>query len=1014
MENDETLASGDPPAPPVDKPGSRVGKYELLRPLGAGGMGVVWAARDPDLDREVAIKLLRSANAGPEQRTRLLREARAMARLKHPNVLTVYEVDTDGTRDFIAMELVDGTNLDTWLQTKPPAHQVWDALLAAGRGLAAAHDAGLVHRDFKPHNVLRSRDGRVLVTDFGLARGQADEPALAATLDPGTSAGDSILDVKLTTTGQLLGTPAYMATEQFAGEMPDPRTDQFAFCVTAWEALTGGERPYAGTTIDELRSETAAGAVAEGTLPSSVRRVLVRGLSPQRANRWSDMRTLLAALERSRHAWRIRALVAVPVLAVAAAATIFALHSRTPAAVPTHDACLPGEQMFASVWSPAIRDDVLQHHPEAKAIASQLDAYRQRWLAGYAKACTLPVPQRTAVIGCYSSARDEAAVVVEVLQRFPSDIAGRLDLAGVQSSTEPCQGNDPVAPPSLPEDERRPKVIELLAKLHAATATAPATVVSSEDIVREQMKAIAWQPLEAMVDEAIGASARQTGQLEIAARSYRKSADVARASRNYVLEARARLGILEVGMDDIVDDMPRHAYDEQLHDAELAIKNAGSPAALVAALDLDRGIHAALVAGELSRAIQILDGAHAVLAKSHDRIREPRAAALLAEYLAVRAAPGDLERATSVLADAHALLDTEPLSGKVLARDLVTIEYWLAWLRGDLAKVHAVLDTRGMHRAVGSTKITGRVVNAVGVPVPGALVVAWHGELFGDATRVFTDPTFDVTTVVTDATGAFTVEVSDGSAVIAELEDRRSAPGPARNGVDLTLRPTHAIGGTVDAGGDPATGIDPFVRFDVTPMSSWVVSTAASADGRFRIAGLPDQPHARLGALGSHWPRETGRRVDAGEAVDQATIHWPVGNTTDIQARAKTGIVWEFRAALHPTTRIEVEKLARTAPDVATLQLTPVGWGNMTFAGIENYQPGDRHAVIRDNGSGPQTICINLDDKPAVECHTYDEAPEPGVVRDGRHWFGSSSTLFSRPASGSQQHPLGAVLRSDP
>ncbi|MEO8552742.1 MAG: serine/threonine-protein kinase, partial [Kofleriaceae bacterium] len=154
-----------------------LGKYTLERVLGTGGMGIVWCARDPDLERSVAIKLLHAQAAGPEQRQRLLREARAMARLKHPNVLTVYEVDSDGDRDYIAMELVDGANLDTWLSAKPPAADVWSAVIAAGRGLAAAHAAGLVHRDFKPHNVLRSVDGRVLVTDFGLARGTGEAGA---------------------------------------------------------------------------------------------------------------------------------------------------------------------------------------------------------------------------------------------------------------------------------------------------------------------------------------------------------------------------------------------------------------------------------------------------------------------------------------------------------------------------------------------------------------------------------------------------------------------------------------------------------------------------------------------------------------------------------------------------------------------------------------------------------------------------------------------------------------------
>src|SRR4051794_3301221 len=312
---DDTVDSSEPRPVPSAPPSGRIGKYELLHALGAGGMGIVWAARDPDLDREVAIKVLRAASASHEQRTRLLREARAMARLKHPNVLTVYEVDSDGDRDFIAMELVDGSSLDVWLREKPPARDVWDALLAADRGLAAAHEGGLVHRDFKPHNVLRSRDGRVLVTDFGLARGRDDTDPLAATIDPG--AGDSVLDMKLTSTGQLLGTPAYMAPEQFAGAAPDPRTDQFAFCVTAWEALSG-ERPFRGASIDALRTETARGmkepAKVPGAakLPGAVRAVLVRGLAPNRDERWPDVPALLRALSHARRAPMRRLLIAAP------------------------------------------------------------------------------------------------------------------------------------------------------------------------------------------------------------------------------------------------------------------------------------------------------------------------------------------------------------------------------------------------------------------------------------------------------------------------------------------------------------------------------------------------------------------------------------------------------------------------------------------------------------------------------------------------------------------------------
>jgi serine/threonine protein kinase len=178
-------ASLSSPAPPADPIGVSVGRYRLERELGAGAMGVVHAAFDPDLERRIALKVLRVATPGTQAKDRLLREARAMARLAHPNVVTVHEVGTTNGRDYIAMELIQGETLADWLRSEERrAVDIIAAFVAAGRGLAAAHAAGIVHRDFKPHNVLRSRDGRIVVTDFGLAReAQGEMPVhLEATL----------------------------------------------------------------------------------------------------------------------------------------------------------------------------------------------------------------------------------------------------------------------------------------------------------------------------------------------------------------------------------------------------------------------------------------------------------------------------------------------------------------------------------------------------------------------------------------------------------------------------------------------------------------------------------------------------------------------------------------------------------------------------------------------------------------------------------------------------------------
>ena len=209
-----------------------LGKYRLERLLGAGGMGMVWEARDVDLDRAVALKVLKPTLAGNDvARSRLVREARAMARLHHPNVIAIFDATTVDGHDVIAMELIDGETMAQWIQRAQPREVVIAALVAAGRGLAVAHAAGMIHRDFKPHNVLVDRGGRVVVTDFGLVRTVGDsahepEPSrVIRGLEPSGSA--------LTVSGTVLGTPAYMAPEQLAAAPADARAEQFAFCATA-------------------------------------------------------------------------------------------------------------------------------------------------------------------------------------------------------------------------------------------------------------------------------------------------------------------------------------------------------------------------------------------------------------------------------------------------------------------------------------------------------------------------------------------------------------------------------------------------------------------------------------------------------------------------------------------------------------------------------------------------------------------------------------------------------------
>jgi tRNA A-37 threonylcarbamoyl transferase component Bud32 len=331
------------------------GKYEIVAELGHGGMGVVYRARDRQLGRDVAIKL--GAAMSATALARMAREAQALARLSHPNVVGVFEVGELDGRVFVAMEHVAGGTLAGWLaKPRRTVREILAMGCAAGDGLAAAHAAGIVHRDIKPGNVLVGDDGRPRIADFGLAREASDRDDLR------DDSAEPLEDV--THAGAIVGTPAYMAPEQLAGAEVDARADQFSLCVMLWEALYG-VRPFTSTAAEPRRA-----------VPRHVVAALNRGLASDPQARWPSVEALLAELRRDpARGMRIAWITGSVVLAVCAAIAFPMMFSR-------HEApCDDGTAALAPVWSPATASRL------APEVRQRFQNFANAWMTAHTATC---------------------------------------------------------------------------------------------------------------------------------------------------------------------------------------------------------------------------------------------------------------------------------------------------------------------------------------------------------------------------------------------------------------------------------------------------------------------------------------------------------------------------------------------------------------------------------------------------------------------------------------------------
>jgi tetratricopeptide (TPR) repeat protein/tRNA A-37 threonylcarbamoyl transferase component Bud32 len=503
---------GSEERPAVLAPQTRLGRYVVLELVGSGAMGAVYAAFDPELDRRVAIKLVRPevSSRTPGLENRLLREGQAMAKLSHPNVVPIYDVGTSEHGVFMAMELVEGKTLRAWLRERS---RPWRAVLAMfrdiGAGLAAAHRAGIIHRDFKPENVLVDAEGRPRVTDFGLARGVAPEGSPG-----GTPPQSPVWSLALTRTGAVLGTPAYMAPEQLAGGEIDARADCFAFCVALYEGLYG-ECPFPRSDLESLRKAVKSGAVRpapkSSRVPPWLRRVVLRGLEPDPEARFATMEALLAALSADPARRLRRALLAGGAGALVLLTVLAVNTGREPA-------CQGALSRLRQVWNEGVGQRIGEAFlrtgvPYAREVLAtarrELDAYGRAWQAAHTEACEatrVRGEQSEALLDLRMSCLDQALVhlraLTEILagadahtvERAPQAIAGLPDLDVCANARDLGKRSPLPADPSL-----RARIQALQAQVGRVQALEQAGLVGKavEEGQRalEGAKATGYEPL---------------------------------------------------------------------------------------------------------------------------------------------------------------------------------------------------------------------------------------------------------------------------------------------------------------------------------------------------------------------------------------------------------------------------------------------------------------------------------------------------------------------------------------
>ena len=949
------------------------GRYTIEREIGRGAMGIVYRAIDPDLERAVALKVLRD-DTNHEARARLLREARAMAKVSHPNVVAVHEVGSVGGRDFIAMELVDGTTVADWQRaTQRSTDELLTTFVAAGQGLIAAHAKGVVHRDFKPHNILRSSHGDVLVTDFGLARSVELPPSLlpadgvqvhpmaqTLTVDAPTTTSQASSSTRssaastaeLTQTGSLLGTPAYMSPEQWCSQAVGPAADQFAWTVAVWEALTG-RRPFTGDSVAQLREQILAGpqALSTAALPRRLRPILLRGLATNPTNRFPSMKAMLNAVQRAR---RKRSLAIIGLATVTAGAVAVAVAVTSMPSATNAPSCPAPVVSDVAVWTPTLAS-TFRTSNKLRFVAA-IEADLQTWKTIRLAACKAEPKIRTPELACLDGVIARIALSVSANQNLPASTANfepRADLidpAVCSSATPPTLAatwppltSDAFALRRRADEDQTSVTVaqatEIIARAGDAACLNAVTLMLRAQIQGNDLTKIrhdideAAEYLDRCNDDRLRADVANLQawvviQTPFADTQFATALRRAQSTTARIPEAFTQAGLLQVKAD--AARQKDHADD------------AAGLFAQAATLYGTRG----MLAGKLRANAAAID---AWFSHPHQN-----------QTLITQALQDGLPLSTQLFGPHHDITQAFKRATAVTA-----------WYQGDVQgalKISATLQTIKVVDVTPTQTLRGGVLDAAGKPIGGAQVVA-AGGIFADAFELspFMSPT-EPNEAQTDATGHFVIHKAPLRAVLAAQvgqQRSRAVAVESNQAVTLRLAATSSISGRVVDNGKDKPAVIVAIPSNPNDTMAFSVGAPVALDGTFKLDNVP------IGRV--RLMPTTSLRSGLGDSIvvnltaapltnieldlnrTTRTVYAVVRGTLMVQPQGGQVIIVDADASFR--NALEIRNALSKQSSISSAFASPVVGEKIPKALIGKIQPGELVAEIKNVSAGPHRAC---------------------------------------------------------